>query len=158
MHIYKKKKRHSPQWRWLLSCQPTGGPAAVRILDFWPGILLVYLASHIRGMQLGATSRTEHPARSRVHFTHSDRDILIRKRSAACGAMRPFSPGATSSWIAAASPLACSHPPPSPRVRVVTPIPTSRTATSSTLCPRTPDAVFTPVRGRRTGIAKKIPD
>ena len=43
--------------------------------------------------------------------------------------------------------LACSHPPPAPRVRVATPILTSRTATSSTPSPRTPGAVLTPVRG-----------
>ena len=42
--------------------------------------------------------------------------------SAACGVMRPFSPGATSPWIAAASSLAYSHPPPAPRVRVATPV------------------------------------
>ena len=65
--------------------------------------------------------------------------------SAACGAMRPFSPGATSSWIAAASSLVRSHPPPAPRVRVATPILTSRTTTSFTPSPRTPGAVFTPV-------------
>jgi len=51
------------------------------------------------------------------------------------------------SWIAAASPLASSHPPPAPRVRVATPVLTSRTPTSSTPCPQTPDAVLTPVRG-----------
>ena len=64
-----------------------------------------------------------------------------------------ISPGATSSWIAAASSLACSHPPPAPRVRVATPILTSRTTTSSTPSPRTPVAVFTPVRGGRTGMS-----
>ena len=73
--------------------------------------------------------------------------------SAACGVMQPFLPGATSSWIAAASSLACSHPPPAPHVRVATPILTSRTTTSSTPSPRTPVAVFTPVRGGRTGMS-----
>ena len=71
--------------------------------------------------------------------------------SAACGVMRPFSPRATLSWIAAASSLACSHPPPAPRARVATPVLTSRTTTSSTPSPRTQDAVFAPVRGGRTG-------
>ena len=51
------------------------------------------------------------------------------------------------SWLAA-----CSHPPPAPRVRVATPVLTSRTTTSSTPSPRTPVAVFTPVRGGRTGM------
>ena len=60
---------------------------------------------------------------------------------------------ATSSWIAAASSLACSHPPPSPHVRVATPILASRTTTYFTPSPRTPDAVFTPVRGGRTGMS-----
>ena len=64
-----------------------------------------------------------------------------------------FSPGAASSWIAAASSLACSHPPPAPHVRVATPVLTSRTTTSSTPSPLTPDAVFTPVRDGRTGIS-----
>ena len=62
-------------------------------------------------------------------------------------------PGATSSWIAAASLLACSHLPPAPRVWVATPILALRTMTSSTPSPRTPDAVFTPVRGGKTGIS-----
>jgi len=62
-------------------------------------------------------------------------------------------PGATSSWIAAASSLACSRPPPAPRVRLATPILTSRTTTSSTPSLWTPDAVFTPVRGERTGMS-----
>ena len=69
----------------------------------------------------------------------------------ACGVMRPFSPGAASSWTGAASSLACSRPPPAPRARLATPILTSRTTASSTPSPRTPDAVFTPVRGGRTG-------
>jgi len=38
--------------------------------------------------------------------------------SVACGAARPFSPGATSSWTGAASSLVCSRPPPAPRARV----------------------------------------
>ena len=59
----------------------------------------------------------------------------------------------TSSWIAAASLLACSHPPPAPRVRLATLILTSRTVTSSTPSPRTPGAVFTPVRGERAGMS-----
>ena len=42
--------------------------------------------------------------------------VLVRVR------VRPLSPGVTSSWNAAASSLACSHPPPAPRVRVATPI------------------------------------
>jgi len=67
--------------------------------------------------------------------------------SAACEVMRPFSPGAALSWIASKCSLACSHPPPAPRVRVATPVITSRFMTSSTPSPRTPDAVFTPVRG-----------
>ena len=41
---------------------------------------------------------------------------------AACGVMRPFLPEAAKSWIAAASSLACCHPPPTPRVRVATPV------------------------------------
>jgi len=45
-----------------------------------------------------------------------------------------------------------SHPPPTPRVRVASPILISRTSTSSTPSPRTLDAVFTLVRGGRTGI------
>ena len=65
--------------------------------------------------------------------------------------MLPLSPGATSSWITAASSLACSCPPPAPRVRVATPVLTSRTATSSTPSPQTPDAVFTPTCCGRTG-------
>ena len=73
--------------------------------------------------------------------------------SAACRVMQPFSPGATSSWIAAASSLACSRPPPVPHVWVATPILTLRIATSSTPSPRTPDVVFTPVRGGRTGMS-----
>ena len=74
--------------------------------------------------------------------------------TAARGVTRPFSPGATSSWIAAASSLACSrHPPPAPRMRVATLILTSRTKTSSTPKPRTPDTVLTPVRGGRTGMS-----
>ena len=48
--------------------------------------------------------------------------------------------------------LACSHPPPAPRVRVATSIPTSILTTSSTPSPRTPDAALTPVRGGRTGM------
>ena len=67
--------------------------------------------------------------------------------------MRPISPGATSSWIAAASLLACNRPPPAPRVRVATTILTSRTATSSTPSPRTPGTVLTPVRGERFGMS-----
>jgi len=43
--------------------------------------------------------------------------------------------------------LGRSRPPPAPRVRVATPVLTPRTATSSTLSPRAPDAVFMPVRG-----------
>jgi len=66
---------------------------------------------------------------------------------AARGVMRPFSPGATSPWIAAASLLACSHPPLAPRVRVATMVLTSRTAASSTPSPRTPDVVFTSTSG-----------
>jgi len=73
------------------------------------------------------------------------------QRSAACGVMQPLKLGATSSWIGAASSLACSHPPPAQRVWVATPILTSRSATSSTPSSRTPGAVFTPVRGGRTG-------
>jgi len=76
---------------------------------------------------------------------------MIRSR---CGVMRPFSPGETSSWTGAASSLACSRPPPAPRVWVATPILTSRTATSSTPSPRTADAVFTPVRGGQTRTLK----
>ena len=47
---------------------------------------------------------------------------MFRSRPAACGVMRPSSPGATSPWTAAASSLACSHPTPAPRVRVATTI------------------------------------
>ena len=54
--------------------------------------------------------------------------------------MRLSSPGATSSWIAAASSLACSNPSPAPRVQVVTPILTSRTTTSS--APQSPDTGY----------------
>ena len=75
--------------------------------------------------------------------------------SAASEVMRPFSPGATSSWTEAASSMAFSRPPPAPRVRVATPILTSKTATSSTPSPRTPGAAFTPVRGGRTGTAMR---
>ena len=75
--------------------------------------------------------------------------------SAACGVMRPFSAGATSSWAGTASSVACSHPPPAPRVRMATPIITFRTTTSSTPSPRTPDAVSTPVRGERTGCRRQ---
>ena len=49
---------------------------------------------------------------------------------------------AWSDLILAASSLACSHPPPAPRVRVVTPIQTcSRTTAPPTPSPRTPGAV-----------------
>jgi hypothetical protein len=54
---------------------------------------------------------------------------------------------------AAASSLACSHPPPAPRVRVATPVLILGIAASSTPSPRTPDAVFTPVRGGRPGMS-----
>ena len=67
--------------------------------------------------------------------------------------MWPSSPGATYSCIAAASPLACRRSPPAPGVRVTTPIPTSRTTNSSKPSPRIPDAVFTPIRGGRTGMS-----
>ena len=73
--------------------------------------------------------------------------------SAACGVVRPFSPGATSSWTGAESSLARSRPPPAPLVRVATPVLTSRNTTPSKLSPPRPDAVFTPVRGGRTGIS-----
>ena len=52
--------------------------------------------------------------------------------SVACGVMRQFSPGATSSRTGAASSLVCSHPPPAPRVWVANPILTSRIAAFST--------------------------
>ena len=39
---------------------------------------------------------------------------MFRSRIRPCGAMRQLSPGATASWIAAASSLACSRPPPAP--------------------------------------------
>jgi len=68
-----------------------------------------------------------------------------------CGIMHSFSPEATSSWSGAASSLACSRLPPAPRVRMATLVLSSRTATSSTPSSRAPDAMFTPVRGRRTG-------
>ena len=70
--------------------------------------------------------------------------------SVAYGAMRPFSPGATSSWTGAASSLASSRPPPAPRVLVATSVITSRTTTSSTPSPLTPVTVFVLVHGRRT--------
>ena len=44
-------------------------------------------------------------------------------------------------------------PPPAPNVLVATPILTSRTTTSSTPSPQTPDVVFTPVRGGRSGMS-----
>jgi len=46
----------------------------------------------------------------------------------ACGVMRPFYPGATSSWTGAESSLACSRPPLAPRARVPTAVITSRSA------------------------------
>ena len=58
--------------------------------------------------------------------------VCSAQGSLACGAMRLFSPGATSSWTGAASLLACSRLPPAPRVQVAPPILTSKTATSST--------------------------
>ena len=73
--------------------------------------------------------------------------------SAACGVMRPFSPGATPPWIAAAGLLACSHPPPAPRVRAATPVLALRITVSSTPSPRTRGAVFAPVLGGRTGMS-----
>ena len=57
----------------------------------------------------------------------SPKEALGMQGIVACGAMRIFSPGATSSWTGAASSLACSLPPPAPRVRVATPILTSKT-------------------------------
>ena len=72
---------------------------------------------------------------------------------AARGVMRSSSPGATSSWVAAPSSLACSRLPPASRVRVATtPILTSRTTTSSTPSSQTPDTVLTPVRCEQTGV------
>ena len=59
-------------------------------------------------------------------------------------------------WNAAASMLGYSRPPPAPRARVATPIPTLRTATSSAPSPRTPDAAFTTVRGGRTGTSSQV--
>jgi len=52
--------------------------------------------------------------------------------STTCGLMRLFSPGATSSWIAAASSLASSHPPPAPRVPPTWRAPTPSTPSSKT--------------------------
>ena len=51
--------------------------------------------------------------------------LNFAQRPATCGVMRPFSLEAISSWIAAASSLACSCSPPEPRARVATPILTS---------------------------------
>jgi len=79
---------------------------------------------------------------------------MFRSRTRRSWGHAAILPGATSYWIAAASSLAYSHPPPAPRVRVrmATPIPASRTTASSTPSPQTPGTMVTPVRGERTGI------
>ena len=63
--------------------------------------------------------------------SHVDQRVL-----AARGVMQPFSPGAASSWTAAASSLDCSRPPPVPCAQLATPVLNSRTVAS---CLGSPD-------------------
>jgi len=105
---------------------------------------LVFLICMLIGMWRNAMGDLEQVARAWCLKSLLSAERAEKGRT---GKKRPRTREAT------ASSLACSHPPPATRVRVATPVLTSRTATSSTPSPRIPDAVFTPVRGERTGMS-----